>query len=201
MSYIPHPSIHVSETLNAVVDTCRSIERNLYDAPPEVKSMERGDFLAILTTVQFLHPQYARAIEELKKIHPGMICLDLGQALTEEIRLLLKHYLPAEVSFIRMCHDTKIGENIRTSLVAHPPEYVVNGLGIGVYWIDVQSLSTDDESVVKGKARAHESSPGLCLHQSLQLLLMSPSTKQTHRSSGLTTTLKSIFRHKHSVSW
>lgn len=162
--------------------------------------MERGDLLAVLTLLQFQHPQYTRLLEEIKHIHPGSLGLSFGMTISGDIETLLKAYLPAEVGFLEISPRVETGSGVRTRMTATDPEYPISGLSLGFYRIIVESSSAIDESVLFAKAQAHQSSPALCLHRSVQILNMSPTTKHSHRQSHSITSLLSLFRHKRSRS-
>lgn len=187
-------TIHVSSALDSIIGVCNNVNASILAPVPETKSMERGDFLAILTLLQFQHPQYAKILEEIKSLHPGAISKPYGKTIEADLTLILKPYLPMEVSFLEASPSLLKSKGGITRLTATPPDYPLGDIPIGLYRIIVESMSEIDAVTLTSKVHAHQSSGMLCLDRSLKMILMSPVTKRSHRKSSSLSSVFSVFK-------
>jgi hypothetical protein len=162
--------------------------------------MERGDYIAVLTLLQFQHPQYVGFLEEMKSIKPGNLGINFGMTVEGDLRVLLSKYLPAEVAVIELSPNVMTGEGITTRLTSSFPEYPVRDLDLGFYRVLIESMSPVDERVLRAKVHAHQASNSLCLHESVRLLLMSPKTERSTFRSNAKATFVSLFKHKRNLT-
>lgn len=184
--------------LESVMSTCQQVQDNLVTPLPSIRSMERGEFLAHLTLLQFRHPQYARLFEEIKMMLPGSVGLDLPQSVTSDLRFLMRDIVPAEVSFVEISKKCPIES--RTRLSSTEPEFPLPGIDIGFYRIIIETLSETDKIIVPEKARAHSASPDSSLILSLKLLRLGQVTSGIHRPSRFSLNISSLFKHQRSQS-
>lgn len=190
MAYNFASSLHIPQQLLEIQTSCKKIEEELLRPVKEINSVERGDYLSILTYLQFRHPPYARALETLKQARPDCPEINLGQQMTADLQIILRPYIPMEVSFID-CSKT-IGVGVTTRLVSGQPSQSVYGFDIGFYYIKVTETSERDRNVLIAKGTYHNMGPAVCLNMSLNMIINNPVSMKSHKKSRSLSLFKSL---------
>jgi hypothetical protein len=178
--------------LKRVEGQCHEIATRVEAPIPTASSIDRPHYIALITYLQFRHPQYSYVLSLIKEIRPGGGELILPYRTQEDLISVLAPYLPLEVSFMQLSDRFAVTANTR--LTTFDPEYPIRGISLTTYCIMVETASECDELVIRRKCKIHSSSPNTCLSDGVNMLNMSPRTSLTHRRSRSSTLVASLFR-------
>lgn len=185
----------ICDRLSHINEQSRSTVNHVLQPPENVRSFERGQFIALLTWLQFEHPQLVHVMDEIKSLHPGCHHKEYPAHILAQLRSVLDPYTPMEVSYVEL--SPGLTKHTQSRVTSYDPEFPIAGLRVGIYRMVAESLSDIDESIVVGKAHAHDQGIDRCLITSLGILRMSPATSKTHRKSRSLTMVASLVRTLH----